>query len=235
MGAAPGGAGGARPGAIHEQQQLAVARQVTPSFRDAKAVEGNRAAKLQMKMAKGAAADADKASAAPGQPTVSPAAPMNDAGGNLPKAKLMDPAGPQSAPVTGAPSPRLPVPAALPVEPGNAPPAGLPAPSSAKAGAAMEKADKAEREGVESLLRRADKDSSIDMDRVRADFKRSTGPATLLWNPLLIVPAAGASLSIDVPAGAARYRILILGHTEDGRFGSFEDRLVVTPTPRNSP
>jgi len=47
-------------------------------------------------------------------------------------------------------------------------------------------------------------------------------PATLLWNPALFVPATGASVSVDVPALPARYRVLFLGHTEDGCLGAYD-------------
>ena len=201
-------------------------------------MEGNRNAPVEMKMAKAAAdKDADRKSAVPGQPSVAQATPTPDGGGASPNAKKPGPAGPQSAPGTGAPPPPSPLPTAAPIEPGHAPPAALPVPKS-KAGVATEKADRTEKEAIEVLIRRARQGleyRSGPRSAPSSAYSRLIDPTTLLWNPLLIVPAAGASLSIDVPAGPARYRILILGHTEDGRFGSFEDRLVVTPTPRNSP
>jgi hypothetical protein len=50
-------------------------------------------------------------------------------------------------------------------------------------------------------------------------------PPTLLWHPALPLPDGRAKLDFDLPAIPATYRILIYGHTEDGRLGFFEDRL----------
>ena len=46
------------------------------------------------------------------------------------------------------------------------------------------------------------------------------------------VAAEGAPLVLDLPPGVARYRVLLLGHTDDGRLGLFEDRLNVAPQNR---
>jgi hypothetical protein len=50
-------------------------------------------------------------------------------------------------------------------------------------------------------------------------------PPTLLWHPALRLSDGRAKLDFDLPAIPATYRILIYGHTEDGRLGFFEDRL----------
>jgi hypothetical protein len=127
--------------------------------------------------------------------------------------------GPASPPVASAP-------AALPSEPAQP---GIALPESGPV--ALDQKDK---EALDRLMKTADNDGAVDLARAaraRSDFmpRQSVDRATLVWNPAWHVPAAGAPLAFDVPAGAARYRILIVGHTDDGRFGNFEDRLVVTP------
>ena len=87
-----------------------------------------------------------------------------------------------------------------------------------------------ERAAVDRLLKDVAKSASGDLGRLRAAYevRRNGDPSTLLWNPAWLVPARGASLVFDLPPGPARYRIVLFGHTEDGRFGFFEDRLHVT-------
>jgi hypothetical protein len=72
-----------------------------------------------------------------------------------------------------------------------------------------------------------DQTQRANLDALTRDFaERRTrdlaDPATLLWNPALFIPAAGLTIPIDVPALAARYRVLFLGHTEDGRLGAYD-------------
>ena len=67
----------------------------------------------------------------------------------------------------------------------------------------------------------------IDLQALSRQFaeRRSqdlADPATLLWNPALSVDTTGAAVSVDVPALPARYRVLFLGHTEDGRLGAYD-------------
>jgi hypothetical protein len=67
----------------------------------------------------------------------------------------------------------------------------------------------------------------VDMNQLKRQFiaRRSTeiaDPATLLWSPGFAVSAQGTDLTIDLPPGAGRYRVYILGHTEDGRLGAYD-------------
>ncbi|GEM_PF-4504880 len=50
---------------------------------------------------------------------------------------------------------------------------------------------------------------------------------TLLWHPQLKIENGQATLRFDVPQGPASYRLLIYGHTADGRLGFHESRMDV--------
>jgi hypothetical protein len=50
---------------------------------------------------------------------------------------------------------------------------------------------------------------------------------TLLWHPHLRLDQGQASVAFDVPRTPASYRVLIYGHTEDGRLGFHEQRVEV--------
>ncbi len=50
---------------------------------------------------------------------------------------------------------------------------------------------------------------------------------TLLWHPQLRLEQGQAGIAFDVPKTAATYRILVYGHTGDGRFGFAERRIDV--------
>ncbi|MEI7686480.1 MAG: MG2 domain-containing protein [Planctomycetota bacterium] len=70
----------------------------------------------------------------------------------------------------------------------------------------------------------------VNLDQLPREFgaRRSqelADPATLFWNPALFVPSTGVTFPIDLPSLAARYRVLFLGHTEDGRLGIYEGAL----------
>jgi hypothetical protein len=54
---------------------------------------------------------------------------------------------------------------------------------------------------------------------------------TLLWLPALFLEHGTAKISFTLPQGAARYRVLLLGHSAHGRFGFYETRLQVSPSP----
>jgi hypothetical protein len=60
-------------------------------------------------------------------------------------------------------------------------------------------------------------------DETRTDFTE-----TVLWHPVLVLPAEGrANLSFHVSDATAAYRVLIAGHTLDGRVGAATDLLEV--------
>jgi len=70
----------------------------------------------------------------------------------------------------------------------------------------------------------------VNLDQLPREFgaRRSqelADPATLFWNPALFVPMTGVTFPIDLPSLAARYRVLFLGHTEDGRLGIYDGAL----------
>jgi hypothetical protein len=50
---------------------------------------------------------------------------------------------------------------------------------------------------------------------------------TLLWHPALFLANGSAQVAFDVPTAAGIYRVLLLGHTPDGRLGAYEGRLEV--------
>lgn len=50
---------------------------------------------------------------------------------------------------------------------------------------------------------------------------------TLLWHPQLRLDKGQASVAFDVPKTPASYRVLIYGHTDDGRLGFYEQRIQV--------
>lgn len=54
---------------------------------------------------------------------------------------------------------------------------------------------------------------------------------TLLWYPALFLANGSAQVAFDVPGDAGAYRVLLLGHTADGRLGCYEGRLEVQPEP----
>jgi anti-sigma factor RsiW len=54
---------------------------------------------------------------------------------------------------------------------------------------------------------------------------------TLLWYPDLFLQSGSRQLAFEVPPSAAVYRVLLIGHTADGRLGFYEGRLDVQPEP----
>jgi Putative zinc-finger len=240
-GAGPGGLGGGGGRAAGEQQfalreQAALAR---PAARRDSSSTVNRSGAMQMRLEK----DSDPADGAPA------AARGAFAGGGLPPGRASADSG-ESDKAKGPAAPPGAVPAvARPTAPGVAPPAPVPAAAPApQPTAAMKSAlspkdraadspaePAAETEMLDRLMQSAGKGSAVDLGRARAEFGMKHSPDTLLWSPALQVPPGGATLPFDVPAGTARYRILILGHTDDGRFGGFEDHLLVTPNSRPVP
>ena len=52
-------------------------------------------------------------------------------------------------------------------------------------------------------------------------------PPLLLWQPLLDAADGTASVTFDVAGRAATYRILIVGHTADGRLAPIVGKLIV--------
>ena len=50
---------------------------------------------------------------------------------------------------------------------------------------------------------------------------------TLLWHPALKLENGSATVRFDIASGQATYRVLLLGHGPNGRFGFFETRLDV--------
>ena len=238
-----GGAGGRQ---LAQQEQAAMAR--LAGQRDNPSTLGIRRGSLQMKLAKDAESDGKAAQGiggfGGGLPGAGPPVAANPLKGAAkdkanPKlnAKVAEPVAPPAAKPENVPAP-TPTPATpAPAGAGNNGPAPAPAVLSPYAKMATPPGRPAIdpagdkdmfRELLESAAENAD---AVDIGRLRREFgmRRSVDVATLLWSPALHVPAGGVTLSFDVPADSARYRILILGHTEDGRFGSFEDRLVVTP------
>ncbi len=55
---------------------------------------------------------------------------------------------------------------------------------------------------------------------------------TLLWSPNLHLIKGAAEVHFDIASGQATYRLLLLGHTADGRFGFHEMRLDVPAVDR---
>lgn len=105
--------------------------------------------------------------------------------------------------------------------PGGAP-AAMMAPKMAESAARDGKAEK-------DLAKRLDETESIRIDvnnlprqLAARRAQELSDPATLLWNPALLVPATSGSVSVDLPARPARYRVFFLGHTEDGRLGIYD-------------
>jgi hypothetical protein len=203
------------------------ARGAAKLMRDAPMAAVSKKATFELKMQKDS-----EAKQVPGQrpggfgAAVPAPAPDKAMKGTLGKDKTALPARPATAPGS------LPAQPVAPMASAKSTPSGPSAPPS------VPNAPTQEKEAIERFLERAGANTGVDTDRIHAEFgmKRSLDVATLLWNPALYVPAAGTTLSFDVPAGAGRYRILLLGHTNDGRLGSFEDRLVVIPaSPRRAP
>jgi hypothetical protein len=114
-------------------------------------------------------------------------------------------AAPTSQPVPGPPIPAPPVPA---------PPA--PAPKAA--------ADIKGKMDMKEVLREAEK--------ANRQFAYTSGSEydTLLWDPSVQLPAGSAQVAFDVPASAGTYRVIVIGHTADGRLGFYEGLLDVQPT-----
>jgi hypothetical protein len=52
---------------------------------------------------------------------------------------------------------------------------------------------------------------------------------TLLWHPGLYLKSGSARVAFDVPATAGSYRVLLFGHTANGRVGFYEGYLDVQP------
>lgn len=52
---------------------------------------------------------------------------------------------------------------------------------------------------------------------------------TLLWHPQLRITGGQGSVAFDVPQGPATYRLLIYGHSAEGRLGFAESRIEVQP------
>jgi anti-sigma factor RsiW len=60
-------------------------------------------------------------------------------------------------------------------------------------------------------------------------------PDTILWSPVLVAPGGSAQVSFGLPNVAATYRILVYGHSPDGRLGVAQEVLKVTHAKGNSP
>jgi hypothetical protein len=59
-------------------------------------------------------------------------------------------------------------------------------------------------------------------------------PDTILWSPVLAAPDGSTQVSFDLPELAATYRILVYGHSPNGRLGVAHETLRVTPAKGNS-
>ncbi len=63
--------------------------------------------------------------------------------------------------------------------------------------------------------------------RNMADF---AAQPTLFWHPALRLEKGQAAVAFDVPAAAAAYRIVILGHDSEGRLGFQENHVTLKPS-----
>jgi hypothetical protein len=54
---------------------------------------------------------------------------------------------------------------------------------------------------------------------------------TLLWQPALFLAAGSTQVAFDAPTTPGTYRVLLIGHTADGRLGFYEGYLEVQPDP----
>jgi hypothetical protein len=59
-------------------------------------------------------------------------------------------------------------------------------------------------------------------------------PDTILWSPVLAAPDGSTQVSFDLPEVAATYRILVYGHSPNGRLGVAHETLKVAPAKGNS-
>lgn len=86
---------------------------------------------------------------------------------------------------------------------------------------------------VNRLLEKLSEHRTVDLNQLKRQFasRRSQDvpdPVTVLWVPALSVPAAGTSLPLDLPFGPPRFRVMVFGHTDDGRLGLYDGVLEIT-------
>lgn len=147
-------------------------------------------------------------------PSVAPGAAPNMSGGDGKAFKIAAPKADSAKGTTPLPAPTI---APSPLQPPAAITSDQP-----------RRDDNAVNELAKKLVESQEKANlRVDLGQLKREFavrgsQELSDPATLLWNPALFVPAAGLSMPIDLPAGPARYRVLILGHTENGRLGMYD-------------
>jgi Alpha-2-macroglobulin family len=100
-------------------------------------------------------------------------------------------------------------------------------------GAGGDKAKPPARKGPEVLL------NGLNLDAVPVEYAyldsgkdreaRGDFPETVLWSPVLEASHGSARVAFDLPAVAATYRILVYGHSPDGRLGVAHEVLQVPP------
>jgi hypothetical protein len=62
--------------------------------------------------------------------------------------------------------------------------------------------------------------------------ERSATADTLFWHPVLVLPDGSAEISFDLDESATTYRVVIVGHTIDGRLAEESAELTVRGEPR---